>query len=116
MDVLPGVLKTLDVIDGHSLASFEGSGSERQNDCLKRHKLLLLDSPLQEVCINLMIILIVVISLFRAKESLLNHEKLIQQLTKRNIQHCLYQAVTHPCAKTTQNCLMRAGALNMILP
>ena len=47
-----GVLKTLDVSDGHSLASFEGSGSERQNDCLKRHKLLLLDSLLQEVCIN----------------------------------------------------------------
>ena len=52
MDVLPGTLKTLDVSDGHSLASFEGSGSERQNDCLKRHKLLLLDSLLQEVCIN----------------------------------------------------------------
>ena len=49
---MPGVLKTLDVSDGHSLASFEGSGSERQNDCLKRHKLLLLDSLLQEVCIN----------------------------------------------------------------
>ena len=52
MDVLPGTLKTLDVSDGHSLASFEGSGSERQNDCLKRHKLLLLDSLLQEVCID----------------------------------------------------------------
>ena len=52
MDVLHGVLKTLDVSDGHSLASFEGSGSEGQNDCLKRHKLLLLDSLLQEVCIN----------------------------------------------------------------
>ena len=49
---MPGVLKTLDVSDGHSLASFEGSGSERQNDCLKRHKLLLLDLLLQEVCIN----------------------------------------------------------------
>ena len=49
---MPGVLKTLDVSDGHSLASFEGSGSERQNDCLKRHKLLLLDSLLQEVCID----------------------------------------------------------------
>ena len=47
-----GVLKTLDVSDGQSLASFEGSRSERQNDCLKRHKLLLLDSLLQEVCIN----------------------------------------------------------------
>ena len=42
----------MDVSDGHSLASFEGSGSEGQNDCLKRHKLLLLDSLLQEVCIN----------------------------------------------------------------
>ena len=49
---MPGVLKALDVSDGHSLASFEGSGSERQNDCLKRHKLLLLDSLLQEVCIK----------------------------------------------------------------
>ena len=49
---MPAVLKTLDVSDGHSLASFEGSGSERQNDCLKRHKLLLLDSLLQEVCIE----------------------------------------------------------------
>ena len=49
---MPGVLKTLDVSDGHSLASFEGSGSEGQNDCPKRHKLLLLDSLLQEVCIN----------------------------------------------------------------
>ena len=49
---MPGVLKTLDVSDGHSLASFEGSGSEGQNDCLKRHKLLLLDPLLQEVCIN----------------------------------------------------------------
>ena len=49
---MPGVLKALDVSDGHSLASFEGSGSEGQNDCPKRHKLLLLDSLLQEVCIN----------------------------------------------------------------
>ena len=52
MDVLHGVLKTLDVSDGQSFASFEGSGSESKNDCLKRHKLLLLDSLLQEVCIN----------------------------------------------------------------
>ena len=49
---MPGVLNTLDVSDGHSLASFEGSGSERLSDCLKRHKLLLLDSLLQEVCIK----------------------------------------------------------------
>ena len=52
MDVLHGVLKTLDVSDGHSLASFEGSGSESKNGCLKRHKLLLLDSLLKEVCIK----------------------------------------------------------------
>ena len=49
---MPGVLKALDVSDGHSLASFDGSGSERQNDCLKRQKLFLLESLLQEVCIN----------------------------------------------------------------
>ena len=47
-----GVLKTFDVSDAHSLASFQGSGSERQNDCPKRHKLFLLDSLPQEVCID----------------------------------------------------------------
>ena len=99
---MPGVLKTLDVSDGHSLASFEGSGSEGQNDCPKRYKLLLLDSLLQEVCIESGSCQSQP-SLFRAKESPLKRKSFNKKTTLK--------CVVKSPARKVASCWMEASQM-----